>query len=623
MKRRFNNIKTEINVLMRGARLAEEYRGKNFILLNIAEALFSVMSSYISIYMSGKVITAITKSDATYKEVLLFAILAVLPVLICNVINRIIHRRILIMRSCSDKKHSALLSQKALTFDCSQSEDEKIINLRAKIYESTQQGNGIARIPEQITKIVTNAVSVIIAVVMIFKINLTNSEISLTSKYKFIESPLVFFLFIVFVVFCIAITVLANSKSVKKYFKIDDKLLKYQNRLDYYTDKVLNENEPGKDIRIFKSISLILNDFNKYIFTPRKEYADEKAKIDVIYGSVAQITNAILGGCVYLLIGLKALVGIITVGEVVTCYGAVMKLINSITVLSSSFSFLKSNNMYIKQELEYLDLTSEMTKGTIKLDSTNIHDPIFEFHNVSFTYPGTNKKVLDKINVKFSSNERIAIVGLNGSGKTTLIKLLCRLYDPTEGFITLNGTDIKEYNYGDYLNLFSVVFQDYKIFSFSVLENVVGGNFTDLNKAWECLEKVDMAEYISKLPEKINTGVSNLYVKNGINFSVGETQKIAIARALYKAAPITILDEPTSALDPITESEIYAKFNNITNDKIKIFISHRLSSCRFCDKVFVIDKGLSVQEGSHDDLMRNKLGLYYKLWSSQSCYYND
>lgn len=216
--------------------------------------------------------------------------------------------------------------------------------------------------------------------------------------------------------------------------------------------------------------------------------------------------------------------------------------------------------------------------------------------------------------------EKMAIVGKNGSGKTTFIKLLCRLYDVTEGCIKVNGVDIREYDYADYCDLFAVVFQDFKVFSFPLGENVAAGSAVDIGRAEDALERAGLGERLKNLPDKLDTNVGKEFEENGVNFSGGEKQKIAIARAIYKNAPFVIMDEPTAALDPESECEVYAGFDKMVGNKTAIYISHRLASCRFCRDILVFDKGRIVQRGSHEELEKQE-GLYRELWNAQAQYY--
>jgi ATP-binding cassette subfamily B protein len=210
---------------------------------------------------------------------------------------------------------------------------------------------------------------------------------------------------------------------------------------------------------------------------------------------------------------------------------------------------------------------------------------------------------------------------MNGSGKTTMIKLLCRLYRPTEGRITLNGIDIEKYKYEEYISLFSTVFQDYRLFGFSLGQNVAAALNYDEQKVRDSLDKVGFGDRLSEFPQGINTCIYKDFEETGVNVSGGESQKIAIARALYKDAPFIVLDEPTAALDPVAEYEIYSRMDSIAMGKTTVFISHRLSSCRFCDDIAVFHNGRLIQRGNHDELCRDASGKYYELWNSQAQYY--
>ena len=241
----------------------------------------------------------------------------------------------------------------------------------------------------------------------------------------------------------------------------------------------------------------------------------------------------------------------------------------------------------------------------------------------SFRYPNTDTYALRHVNLKFKVGEKLAIVGKNGSGKTTFIKLMCRLYDPTEGEILLNGVNIKKYGYDEYLSIFSIVFQDFKLFAFRLGQNVAAGPVFDGERARQCLIKAGFGERLAAMPEGTDSFLYKEFDGSGIKISGGEGQKIALARALYKDAPFLVLDEPTAALDPVSEYEIYSKFNEIAGDKTAIYISHRLASCRFCDKIAVFDSGELVQMGSHDTLVAQKGGRYHELWHAQAQYYTE
>ena len=282
--------------------------------------------------------------------------------------------------------------------------------------------------------------------------------------------------------------------------------------------------------------------------------------------------------------------------------------------ISSAFSY------NFKLALTFLAIPSEKYNGTLPVEKRDDGDYDLEFRDVSFRYPNQEQWSLRHISCRLPKGRKLAIVGPNGAGKTTFIKLLCRLYDPTEGEILLNGIDIRKYDYGEYLSLLSVVFQDFKLFSMKLGENVAASMDYDPQRVWECLEKAGMRERTEKMDEGLET---DLYQQkeDGVEISGGEAQKLAIARALYKDAPIVILDEPTAALDPVSEYEIYSRFGEMVEGKTSVYISHRMSSCRFCDLVFVFDSGTITQRGTHEELLDQKEGLYAQLWQAQAQFY--
>lgn len=243
--------------------------------------------------------------------------------------------------------------------------------------------------------------------------------------------------------------------------------------------------------------------------------------------------------------------------------------------------------------------------------------------DVSFRYPKADKDTLSHINLTVHPGEKLAIVGLNGAGKTTLVKLVCGFLDPTEGRILLNGEDIRKFNRNDYYALFSAVFQEFSVLDVTVKENVaqcVDG--IDETRVWQCIDKAGLTEKIQSLPKGIETHLGRRVFKDGVEFSGGQTQRLMLARALYKNAPILVLDEPTAALDPIAENDIYQKYNDMTHGRTSFFISHRLASTRFCDRIIFVDSGKIAEEGTHDELLKNGGGYAY-MFEVQSKYYRS
>lgn len=276
--------------------------------------------------------------------------------------------------------------------------------------------------------------------------------------------------------------------------------------------------------------------------------------------------------------------------------GANITMMTSVQTILMLYNQIRYTNDYLKTYEEFIKKPNMHYEGTLPIEKRDDNRYELSFKNVSFRYPGTDHDVLKNINLKFYIGQKVALVGLNGAGKTTLIKLLLRLYEPTEGEIDLNGIDIGKYDYEEYLHIFSVVFQDFQLFDFPLDENIAGGEKIDRDKMENVIAQVGLESLVGKLPEKEHT---LLYHENGdgVALSKGEAQKVAIARALYKNAPFVILDEPTAALDPIAEAEIYENFDTLVGDKTAIYISHRMSSCKFCDRIVVLENGGIAEEG--------------------------
>ena len=316
-----------------------------------------------------------------------------------------------------------------------------------------------------------------------------------------------------------------------------------------------------------------------------KRFTVEAAWVDFMYSQIRfERINRILGHVLmfsaYAFVGLKAIYGFISVGEVLRYVSAIIMLSGAITGILMAIVNIKIMNTYLTHYDTFLNLESKMVYGNEDIDTSNL---VIEFKDVNFKYPDTENYILKNINLKITPYEKLALVGENGAGKTTFIKLLSRLYDIEEGEILINGKNISNYKKEAINKLFAIVFQDFRLFSYSIKDNITIGK-EDCGVR-EVLIEAGFKEKLDKLGEKIETILYNRSFKDGIELSGGEEQKIAIARALYKDAPFMILDEPTSALDPLAEEEIYLKFNEITKNKTSIFISHRMSSCKFCDKI--------------------------------------
>lgn len=264
--------------------------------------------------------------------------------------------------------------------------------------------------------------------------------------------------------------------------------------------------------------------------------------------------------------------------------------------------------------------SKEESKNKPNVDFEDVES--IEFKNVSFTYPSADKSTINNMSFKVSKGENIAIVGENGAGKTTAIKLLCGLYYPTEGDIFINGKSSRDFSSDSYFNLFSAVFQDYRFLPMTIAENICTTSDYDKERLYSAFEKSGIMSKINTLDKRENTLMVSDVHKDAVDFSGGEKQKLLLSKAIYKNAPVLILDEPTAALDPIAENELYLKYNEMTDNKISFFISHRLSSTRFCDKILFFKNGTIAESGTHDELMAQK-GAYYRMYQIQSYYYKE
>jgi ABC-type multidrug transport system fused ATPase/permease subunit len=316
--------------------------------------------------------------------------------------------------------------------------------------------------------------------------------------------------------------------------------------------------------------------------------------------------------------------GSIQVDEFVLYFGAVGSFAGLVGGIFNEFISINATSLVVCDLRDYLNYPDKNNRGSgCELQDFNLPCEI-ELENVSYKYEASEKDTLSDISLKIKAGEKIAIVGLNGAGKTTLIKNICGLYSPSSGSVKVNGHEVKEYNIYDYYSMFSVVFQDFHFLPVS-LANTVSSKTdenTDREKVLECIRLAGLDDKINSLEKGVDSLLDKQLNENGVDLSGGEKLKLLLARAIYKNAPVLILDEPTSALDPIAESELYEKYNELTKNKTSIFISHRLASTRFCDRILYLEDGRIIENGSHDELIKLN-GKYAYLFGIQSHYYKD
>ena len=375
----------------------------------------------------------------------------------------------------------------------------------------------------------------------------------------------------------------------------------------------------GKDIRMYGISDTVIGRYRSNSERMLDIFIRVGKRIEK-YSVINECCSTVYTIASYVYVGVKAGLGLISIGSVARYVGAFTKFSAALGSLVGTYMNVSICAQYLAYFEDFMEIKNQKYEGKLPVEKRNDNEYEFEFRDVSFSYPNSREPVLNHVTLKVRIGKKLSLVGPNGAGKTTFIKLLCRLYDPTEGQILLNGVDIRYYDYDEYLQLFSVVFQDFKLFSFSIAENVAVSKEFDENKVTDKMKKAGFTDLEGRIKRDIH---ANLYKmsEDGIEISGGEAQKIAIARALYKDSPLVILDEPTSALDPISEYEIYRSFDELVENKTAIYISHRMSSCRFCNQIIVFDKGKIVQQGSHDELLKDEGGLYYEMWNAQAQYY--
>ena len=424
----------------------------------------------------------------------------------------------------------------------------------------------------------------------------------------------------------LSITVFINYfmiKSVKNYeHKIQNKRIAVFRKI-YYLAGLSTQFNHGKDIRLYGMGEW----FHKMAGLFMGEWHNIKKGFEHKYFIVALVNFAIVffrDGGAYIYLIYQAAAGEINAGEFVLYFAAIGQFAGWFSGLIDTWLKIHTASLQYSDMREFFDYPNKTNRGK-GVDIPAVSGGLsIELKNVTYTYPQTEAPAIKNVSLKIGAGEKIALVGLNGAGKTTLVKLICGMYAPSEGEIFLNGHRVNEYNIDDYHGLFSAVFQHFRFLPISIAQNIaiVPKDQADTKKLERCIELAGLSEKIDKLENGVDTLLIKEINPDGTELSGGEQQKLMLARAIYKDAPVLILDEPTAALDPIAESEMYMKYNEIAKDKTSIFISHRLASTRFCDRIILIADGKIAEIGTHDELMR-KGGNYAELFEIQSHYYKD
>ncbi len=587
---------------------------KRLVPISVVVAIVMAVMPFVNIWFTSKIIDLLDMG-AQINELILYIALAVGINLVLFFFNYFLGDMYYMYRSLMYNKELQNISSKLYKIEYHKLENSSFKELvhkhseaQDRVFSSFVQFSWMLR--DFLSGMITLIISVII-IIPLFKIGFTKTG------NTYFERPA--FLLTIFgsIAIMVVIILIVALKMNKAWFKASDEYSQLD-RMFYYFLNMFSNYNTGKEIRLYKEQNLIEHAATDILLTDGEKLLKKVSLNSAKSSSFIAILGAVVGFGIYLFIGVKGLYGLFGIGSLVLYCGSFMQIINGIMKMAATFGKTEEMVPLVNYYFDIMKTENEMTYGGKELDLTDKFE--IEFKNVSFRYPGSNNYSLKNINLKINNGEHLAVVGRNGSGKTTFIKLMCRLYDVTEGEILINGVNIKDYTEESINRLYSVVFQDFQMFSLPVSDNISADKKYDRERMLDCLEQANIKDRILNMPNKENSYLYKDIDKTGVEISGGEAQKLALARALYKNSPVVILDEPTAALDPVAENEIYNRFNSFVENKTAIYISHRLSSCVFCSRIAVFDNARLAETGTHSQLLENK-GKYSELWNAQAQYY--
>lgn len=600
------------NVFFKSIKLLKSINNNIFFIVlfsNVIKALYP----FINIYLLYKIIELLSTKAST--EIIIIYIISLTSLnALFTILNKVFSQYL--WSNINNKIYlyeKSSIINKLMEVDYKLLEDSKFMD-SVKRYSDDLNNSGSVFISLlfMFSSLISGIISIVVSTIIIFPfIKLISFEFNETTKFQII--------LIVSLVVGISLILIFSLIINKKNFNLQMEFLN-KNKLFSYYSQLCSDYKKGKDIRIYQCEDLLINHATHELLFSGTKINDKIGKYKGINIAISALIGSLICCSVYLLLGMSALEGLLSIALLVKYTSAFMQIIEGLKSLSTSIGIMS----YIvpKQKLYYNIIDYPVTKNNSNIDVPKNINTI-EFKRVSFSYPNNSKNALNDVSIRINSGETIAFVGQNGSGKSTFIKLLCGLYDNYKGQIIINDIPINNFNKKQFYDIFSVTSQDFSVFSLPICENIAFSKNYDINKMKSALKEVGMLDRIEEMKYKEKTYLYHDCDEEGVEISGGEAQKLALARCLYKDSKIIILDEPTSALDPISEANVYMKLNNYIkeNKKTAILISHRLSSCFFCDKIAVFDKGRIIEFGSHNELINNKNSKYYELWSSQAQYY--
>ena len=567
----------------------------------------AVSNSFFDLFATAHLLNQFVNFIDLYRIVYLLTVILTVK-FVMGITNKFLdYLNAIYSKEFTDKENLYFIN-KFVSIDYSEIEKTDFRQLRRAISESSNFGYGKHAFIQTIKDIIDDIFSLIISSYLFinFFISLLVNKVSVVSIVLF----LTMFIFI-------ALSIISNNYAINKTNEY------FANKIDDFVDcnrieDSINSYSQGKDIRLYKQSEFILR-IKRQIFVSWNKVWVDVCKIRFNYSILPTILANLESIASNLLFIYFVFEGIILPGSFFSNKGYVEKFSNSISSICANISIFKNNTEHIERYISFCDYKEKSRDG---FTFDNVHFNKVSFNNVSFKYPGCEETVLKNISINIKKGIKYAVVGQNGSGKSTFIKLLCRLYEPESGYIQIDDYKACEIKIDDYWNIFSVIFQDFNLFSFTLGQNISVCDNASEEQLLSIIEKVGFSNRYKDMEQGLDTLLYKNFDEKSVEISGGEAQKIALARAIYKDGEIFILDEPTAALDPIAESELYDNFNKIVQDKTVIYISHRLASCKFCDEIIVFDKGQIVQSGTHESLLKDKKGKYYELWTAQAKHYN-
>ena len=588
----------------------------SFLPILISQKLILTAIPYVNLVFSSRIIDDML-AHKSYEEI--FPNVLWLLSLNCalNIIGWGLDKLSNIRRYVLADRVQKMISEKGLTLDYELLEKKETLEHIEKAREGMMSSGDIGHFCAGLANVIGYLVNVVYSTVLFAPIFVSTSTTGNTILHNIGSSLWSGSVILIVLILQVIVWIWAGKKASmlqKESFELN---VEGNRRFGYFCS-YMDAYDKGKDLRMSQLGKVIVNSFSESCDGVTKNFETNWKKTEK-YAMLNHVCSGLFALTAYAYTGIKAVLGLVSVGNVTRYVGSFTMFSKALGNIVQTYTFVCIQAQYLSYFMDFMNIENQKYEGTLPIEKRDDNEYELEFRDVSFSYPNSEAPVIDHLSLKLKIGGKMAVVGPNGAGKTTFIKLLCRLYDPTEGQILLNGIDIRYYDYEEYIQLFSVVFQDFKLFSFSIAENVAVSKSYEEERVVSCLEKAGFLERLSSLEKGIETQLYQLE-EDGVEISGGEAQKIAIARALYKDAPLVILDEPTSALDPISEYEIYKSFNELVEEKTAIYISHRMSSCRFCKQILVFDHGQIVQQGSHETLVEEG-GLYREMWNSQAKYY--